>query len=80
MKIIHVHQKHVEKPILRCPHCGRYIFRGRYVIETDHRTVLCEDCVNRVQEEVNRVFRKRIREIVDEKRLKGTGIAKTHPV
>lgn len=67
MKITHVHQTFVEKPLSACPHCGKIIFRSRWVVDIDgKRTVLCEDCVNAVRRETDKIFMKRIREILNE--------------
>lgn len=65
MKLTHVHQTFVEKPLIACPHCGRLLFRSRWVIQIDDKRVcLCEDCVAKVRRETDRIFMSKIRGMV----------------
>ena len=67
MKLTHVHQTYVEKPLIACPNCGRLLFRSRWVVQIDDKRVcLCEDCVAKVRREADRIFMSKIRGIVNE--------------
>lgn len=73
MKLTHVHQTYVEKPLIACPNCGKILFRSRWVVQIDDKRVcLCEDCVAKVRRETDRVFKSKIRGIVHEAIAKKT--------
>ena len=78
MKLTHVHQTFVEKPVIACPHCGRLLFRSRWVVQLDDKRVcLCEDCVAKVRREADRVFMSKIRGIVTDATKKVIASTKT---
>lgn len=80
-RLTHILQTHTEKPVLTCPACGKLIFRNRWVLEdSGKRTVLCEDCVNAVRKETDKLFMQRIKEMTYEKRLGRTEIAQDRTV
>lgn len=66
MKLTHVHQTYVEKPLVACPNCGKILFRSRWVVQIDAKRVcLCEDCVAKVRRETDRIFMSKIRGMVE---------------
>lgn len=78
MKLTHVHQTYVEKPLIACPHCGRLLFRSRWVVQIDDKRVcLCEDCVAKVRRETDRIFMSKIRGMVADATKKVIASTKT---